>query len=184
MSSSSWVPLHVHSQFSILESTASVEAIAEKAKTFGMGALALTDRGNLYGAVEFYKAADALKIKPIIGCELYLAPESRHHKKKCLETDRASFPLTVIAKNKEGYKNLCKLSSMGYLEGFYYDPRIDLEALSAHKEGLICLSGDLHSRLSYEILKGTPEKAHRWIETLKGLFGEDFYLEVFPPSAD
>jgi len=174
----SFVHLHNHSQYSILESSAAIEAMVEKAKKEGSSACALTDRGNLYGAVEFYKEAEGQKIKPIIGCELYLAPQSRLVKKKCPETDRASFPLTFLAKNSVGYRNLCKLSSIGFLEGFYYDPRIDLELLAKHAEGLICLTGNTQGRLAYEILKGSLDKAEGWIETLKGLFGEDLYLEV------
>jgi DNA polymerase III subunit alpha len=155
-----YVPLHVHSQFSILDSTASVTALAEKAKSLGMSALAITDEGNLYGAVDFYKACKAVGVKPILGCEIWMAPVSRLEKKRSPGAPNGG-SVVLLAKDLLGFKNLCKLSSIGFLEGFYYVPRIDKEALSAHKEGLICLSGD-------------PAEA----EWFQNLFGEDFYFEI------
>ncbi len=171
-----WVPLHVHSQYSILDASASVHKLAEKAAHFGMPAVALTDHGNLYGAVDFYKACKDAKVKAIIGCELYVAPGRRQDKKK--EGPRASFNLVLLAKNKQGYHNLCKLSSMGYLEGFYYTPRIDEEILKSHSEGLICLSGGIDSRLAHEVLHGTRETLVAQIKWYRELFGEDYYLEL------
>jgi len=153
-----YIPLDVHSQFSILNSTASVADLAEKAKSFGMPALALTDEGNLYGAVDFYKACKAAGIKPILGCEIWVAPGSRLEKKRI---PSHGFPILLFAKSSLGYQNLCKLSSIGFLEGFYYQPRIDKEILAAHREGLVCLSGDLAE-----------------IEWYHQLFGEDFYLQI------
>lgn len=155
-----YIPLNVHSQFSILDSTASVTALAEKAKSLGMPALALTDEGNLYGAVDFYKACKAAGVKPILGCKIWMAPVSRLEKKRSPGAPNGS-AVVLLAKDLAGFKNLCKLSSIGFLEGFYYVPRIDKEALSAHKEGLICLSGD-------------PAEA----EWFHNLFGEDFYIEI------
>src|SRR5689334_1291423 len=111
-----YVPLHTHSQYSILDSTASVTALAEKAKAFGLPALALTDEGNLYGAVEFYKACKAASVKPILGCEIWMAPGSRREKKRVAGLPNG-FPLVLLAKNNKGYQNLCKLSSIGFLEG-------------------------------------------------------------------
>src|ERR1700675_3523829 len=108
-----WVPLNVHSQFSILDSTASVNALVEKAKSYKIGSLALTDMGNLYGAVDFYKACKTAGIKPILGCEIWLAPGSRHEKKRVPGVPNG-FPLVLLAKNKVGYRNLCKLSSLGF----------------------------------------------------------------------
>jgi DNA polymerase-3 subunit alpha len=154
------IHLNVHSQFSILDSTASVTALAEKAKAFGMTALALTDEGNLYGAVDFYKACKAAGIKPILGCEIWMAPGSRLEKKRLIGTANG-VPVVLLAKNLKGYQNLCKLSSIGFLEGFYYQPRIDKETLSLHKEGLICLSSDFMEAPWYF-----------------DLFGEDFYLQI------
>src|SRR5580692_887338 len=110
-----WIPLNVHSQFSILDSTLSVSVIAEKAKKENMAAIALTDRGNLYGAVDFYKACKAASVKPILGCEIWMAPQSRLEKKKTPGIP-SGFPLVLLAKDKEGFRNLCKLSSIGFLE--------------------------------------------------------------------
>src|SRR4051812_15481879 len=121
-----WIPLHVHSQYSILNSTAAIDDLVEKAKNSSVPALALTDEGNMYAAVEFYKACKGAKIQPIIGCELQLAPGSRFDKKRIPGTP-PGFPLILLAKNREGYQNLCRLSSQAHLEGFYYTPRIDKE---------------------------------------------------------
>lgn len=176
-----WVPLHVHSQYSILDATASIEEITKSAAEFGMTACALTDHGNLFGAVEFYKACKELKLKPIIGCEIYVAPGSRIEKKK-ESGNRASYHLTLLAKNNAGYKNLCKLSSLGYLEGFYYNPRIDNELLKKFSEGIICLSGCVNSRLAQEILSGSSEAAIEIIKWHRDIFGEDYYLELMRHS--
>ncbi|MBS4167394.1 DNA polymerase III subunit alpha [Parachlamydia sp. AcF125] len=171
-----WVALHVHSQYSILDASASINLIAERAAQFKMPAVALTDHGNMYGAVEFYKACREAQVKPILGCEVYVAPESRHDRKKI--GNRSDFHLTLLAKNMQGYKNLCKLASIGFLEGFYYHPRIDHAVLEQYKEGLICLSGCLSSRLSNEILQGNPESIRKHLAWYKNLFGEDYYLEI------
>lgn len=173
----SWVPLHVHSQYSILDAAAPIDEIAAKAAACGMPACALTDHGNLFGAVEFYKACKDSKVKPIIGCEIYIAPNSRFEKKKEINS-RYSYHLTLLAKDNEGYKNLCSLSSLGYLEGFYYNPRIDAELLQKHRKGLICLSGCLSGRVAQELLHGTKSKAIEIIEWHRSLFGDDYYLEL------
>ena len=172
-----WIPLNVHSQFSILDSTASVTALVEKAKAFGIPALALTDQGNLYGAIDFYKACKAAGIKPILGCEIWLAPTSRHDKKRNPGTPDG-FPLVLLAKNNVGYQNLCKLSSIGFLEGFYYQPRIDKELLQQYREGLICLSGPLSGKIPYLLLEGAEEAVVQEIEWFKQVFGADFYFEL------
>lgn len=172
-----WTPLHVHSQYSILDAAADVYDIAKKAKEFGMSSVALTDHGNLFGAVDFYKACKDAGVKPIIGCELYVAPESRLDKKKEYGA-KTNFHLTLLAKNEEGYHNLCRLSSIGYTEGFYYHPRIDHEVLEKNKAGLICLSGCLSSLTSHEILNGTRESLLEKIKYYHDLFGEDYYFEL------
>lgn len=172
-----WVPLHVHSQYSILDAAAAIDDIAERASAFGMPAAALTDHGNMFGAVEFYKACKDVKVKPILGCEFYVAPESRFDKKKEFGS-RTNFHLGLLAKNKEGYHNLCKLSSIGYLEGFYYHPRIDYEVLKQYSAGLICLSGCLSSRIAYEILHGSSDSLFKQIQWFQDLFGEDYYFEL------
>lgn len=172
-----WIPLHVHSQYSILDAIASVQAIAQKAAALGLGAVALTDHGNLFGAIDFYKACYAVGVKPIIGCEFYVAPHSRHTKEK--ESGwRTSYHLTLLAKNEIGYHNLCKLSSLGYLEGFYYHPRIDQQLLELHHEGIICLSGCLSSRVAREVLQGTADTLLAQVQWYHQLFGDDYYFEL------
>lgn len=173
----SFIHLRVHSQYSILDASASVQDLAKQASQEGMSALALTDHGNLFGVVDFYKACKDEKIKSIIGCELYVAPHSRLEKSK-VQGMRAAYNLTLIAKNKQGYHNLCKLSSAGYLEGFYYYPRVDQELLERYAEGLICLTGSLGTRLAHEILQGSPAEVIKQIEWYKKTFGEDLYLDL------
>lgn len=173
----SWAALHVHSQYSILDSTISLSKLAAKAKASGLSAVALTDSGNLYGAVDFFKACKEAGIKPILGCELTLAPTSRFDKKR-VGKQPTGFPLILLAKNKKGYENLCKLSSLAHLEGFYYVPRIDKELLSKHHEGLICLSGPLHSKIAQLVIEKNEEELAAELNWYKGLFGEDFFLEV------
>lgn len=173
----SWIPLHVHSQFSILDSTASVKDLAEKAGAYGMSALALTDQGNLHGAVDFYKACRAQGIKPILGCELYIAPVSRKEKKR-ISGQKPGYPIVLLAKDAVGYKNLCKLSSIAYLEGFYYTPRIDKELLKEHADGLICLSGPMGGKIAQLITDENDEGLKSELDFFQGLFGEDYYLEL------
>ncbi len=148
----SWVPLHVHSHYSTLSALGQPEALVKKAHSFNLSALALTDKGNLFGALEFYKACRAKKIKPIIGCDIYLAPFS------CLEKSRQpgfrhTYSLILLAKNQQGYHNLCKLTSLGYMKGFYYFPRIDKELLTQYSKGLICISGGLNSMIAHHVFK-------------------------------
>ncbi len=173
----SWVPLHVHSQYTILNSTAQVAALASKAAEYGCPAVALTDQGNMFGAVEFYKACQSQKVKPILGCELYVAPISRHDKKR-IPGFSAGYPLVFLVKNKVGYKNLCKLSSLAHLEGFYYTPRIDKALIEEFSEGLICLSGPLTGRIPSLILEGKPQELHEEIQWMQKIFKEDFYFEI------
>ncbi len=170
----SWIPLHIHSQYSILDSTCSIKKLVQKAKEFELRSLALTDHGNLFGAIDFYKACKKEKIKPILGCELWMAPLSRHDKKR-LPGQPAGYPLVLLAKDMEGFKNLSKLSSIGYLEGFYYYPRIDREVLEKHHKGLICLSGSTSALIPSLIANDKEVEAE--IKWYKDLFGEDYYFE-------
>src|SRR5262249_11295691 len=142
MSNRPFVHLHCHSHYSLLDGASKIPELTKRAKTLGMPALAVTDHGNLYGAVEFLREPKAAGIKPIVGLEAYVVPGRR--------TDRTtgggsgnehSFHLTLLARNAEGFRNLLRLSSLSFLEGFYYKPRIDKEILERHSEGLICLSG-------------------------------------------
>ncbi len=171
-----WIPLHQHSQFSILDASCSVQAIAAKARAMGMPAVALTDHGNMHGVVDFYKACRKEGVKPIIGCEVYVAPTSRFEKKRIGR--RTAFHLVLLAKNEQGYRNLCRLTSAGYLEGFYYHPRVDRELLESCSEGLIALSACLSGELPQAILEGSEEKIEEVISWHHQLFGEDYYLEL------
>lgn len=170
--------LHTHSQYSILDSSASIEALVEAAAALQLPSLALTDQGNLYGAVEFYKACKKEKIKPILGIELFVAPASRLEKKKSPQGYPSGFSLVLLAKNLAGYHHLCRLSTIAHLEGFYYTPRIDRETLSSYHEELVCLTGDLKSRLAFLILQNKLDEIEEEILFLKGLFKEDLYFEL------
>lgn len=172
-----WISLRNSSQYSILEATSPVKGIAKTAVGLGMSSIALTDAGNLYGAVEFFRACVAAKIKPIIGCALYVAPESRHHKKR-IPGQRHHHSLVLLAKNEEGYRNLCQLSSIGFLEGFYYDPRIDLELLKEHSKGLLCLVGALGSRLAEDIVNDNTSGIEEQVTWFRTVFGDDIYFEM------
>lgn len=171
------IPLHVHSQYSILDSTLSIKAIVKKAKEEGLSAVALTDSGNLYGAVEFYKSCRLAEIKPIIGCELRVAAGSRFEKKKQTIGPNSS-SIILLAKDKQGYQNLAKLSSFAFLEGFYYYPRIDKELLKTYAEGLVCLMGSGNSLLAFLLQKKEEDKFLEEIDFYHRLFGEDFYLNL------
>lgn len=174
---SSFIHLRTHSQYSILDATSSVTDLVEKAMQEKMSALALTDHGNLFGVVEFYKACKEAKIKAVIGCELYVAPQDRGNKSK-QPGMRAAYQLPLLAKDLQGYRHLCKLSSIGYLEGFYYYPRIDNHLLKQYSEGLICLDGSMGTRLAYEILQGSSDSVHAHVLYYQQLFGSDYYLDL------
>ncbi len=173
-----WVPLHVHSQYSVLDATCSVATLVEAAQADHMIALALTDHGNLHGAIEFYKACTGKGIQPILGCEVYVAPTSRFEKKKISSQTRTAHHLTLLVKNEVGFHNLCRLSSLGYLEGFYYHPRIDRQLLAQYHDGLICLSGCLASELSQAILHGQSATIEEILDWYLQVFGEDYFLEI------
>ena len=173
----SFVSLHNHSGFSILDSTISVKNLVSLAKKNNMSSIALTDTANMYGTIDFYKECKHAGIKPIIGCETWIALNSRFEKKRIGNLPLA-FPIVLLVKNKIGYTNLCKISSIGFLEGFYYYPRIDKEILSKHFEGLICLSGPINSSINYHILNSSDEEIKQEILFFKNLFKEDFYFEV------
>jgi len=156
-----------------------VENLVSLANQYQMPALAITDHGNLYGAIEFYRYATAHGIKPIIGCEVYVAPGSRFDKENTCGIPNASFHLILLAKDMKGYKNLIRLVSAGHLEGFYYRPRIDKELLRQHHEGLIALSACLKGEIPYRILEGKEKAARKALEEYIDIFGkENFYLEL------
>lgn len=172
-----WNSLHTHSQYSILNATASIENLVAKAAEHKMTALALTDQSNMYGAVEFFKACVKENIKPIIGCELYVAPESRFDKKRYPGMPHG-FPIILLVKNKQGYQNLCKLSSLAHLEGFYYTPRIDRDLLAECAKGLICLSGPYNGILGHYIIQKDEQKIRQEIAWFHQIFGSDYYFEL------
>ncbi|WPQ86606.1 PHP domain-containing protein, partial [Treponema pallidum] len=142
MARMSFVHLHVHSNYSLLDGASSLQRLVRTAKSLGQEALALTDHGNMFGALHFQKVCSAEGIKAIIGCELYVAPESRFDRSEHT-IGRRYYHLIVLAKNETGYRNLMVLSSKAYIEGMYYKPRVDDELLAQHAEGLICLSSCL-----------------------------------------
>ena len=171
-----FVHLHVHTEFSLLDGACRIDQVAEKAKSLGQTALAITDHGVMYGAVAFYKACLAAGIKPIIGCEVYVAPRNMTDKEHGIDNEYSH--LILLCKNETGYKNLCFLESAAFTQGFYIKPRIDWPLLHQHAEGLICLSGCVAGEIPQRILHGDYEGAKARALELKALFGEDFYLEI------
>ncbi len=172
-----FVHLHNHSHYSLLDGASQIDDMIERAVEFKMPALALTDHGVLFGAVELYKHAKKAGIKPIVGCEMYVAKGKRTEK-------NGYHHLTVLAKNYTGYKNLVKLVSLAHLEGYYYKPRIDFELLKENREGLIVLSGCLSGPVSEPIVNGDIESARKAARMYKELFGDDYYLEVHSHGLD
>jgi len=173
---SSFVHLHVHTQYSILDGASSVKSLLRRAKDLGMEALAITDHGNMFGVKEFHDAASAASVKPIIGCEIYVARTSLEDKTSV--EDRSGDHLILLAKNKTGYHNLVKLVSQAWIRGFYYKPRIDKQLLRAHSEGLIASSACIAGEAAQEILSGNMRTAEEAILSYKEIFGDDYYLEV------
>ena len=171
-----FVHLHVHSEFSLLDGMCRIKDLPKRAKELGMKAIALTDHGVMYGAVNFYKECVKEGIKPIIGCEVYVAPRTRFDKESGIDDDYAH--LILLAKNKTGYQNLIKLVSMSFTDGYYYKPRIDLEILEKYSEGLVCLSACLAGQINQAILQDNMEKAKEIALWHKRVFGEDYYLEI------
>ncbi len=172
-----FVHLHLHSEYSLLDGACRVTDIPRRARELGQNAVAITDHGSMYGVVDFYRACKNEGVKPIIGCEVYVAAGSRFDKRH--ETDSTRYHLLLLCKNETGYKNLCYMVSKAYTEGFYTKPRIDLELLSEHHEGLICLSACLAGRIPKLLANGDYEKAREHALSMRSLFGEDsYYLEV------
>jgi DNA polymerase-3 subunit alpha len=168
--------LHTHSHYSLLQALPKLPELIEAAKKEGMEALALTDNGNMYGAIEFYKECQKQGIKPIIGVDAYLASRTRFDKQAGVDKDR--FRLILLCKNETGYKNLLKLVTASYLEGFYYKPRIDFELLEKYKEGLICISSSWSGDISTAVRNRNFELAGELIKKYKNIFSDDFYIEI------
>ncbi len=184
-----FVHLHVHTEYSLLDGACRLKDLVKAARDYRMPALAITDHGNMFGAIDFYRTALAQGIKPIIGCEVYVAPKSRFEKSlsqtkvayapELQRRSEASYHLVLLVKDETGYRNLIKLASIAYLEGFYYKPRVDKEILAKYYEGLIALSGCLKGEIPILILDNRIEEAKRVAKEYRDIFGEEnFYLEL------
>ena len=171
-----FVHLHVHTQYSILDGASAVKTLVRRANELGMKALAITDHGNMFGVKEFHDAATAASIKPIIGCEIYVARTSLEDKTSV--EDRSGDHLILLAKNKTGYRNLVRLVSEAWIRGFYYKPRIDKELLRKHREGLIASSACIAGEAAQEILTGNIRAAEESILSYREIFGDDYFLEI------
>ncbi|MGB3112066.1 MAG: DNA polymerase III subunit alpha [Candidatus Omnitrophota bacterium] len=175
---SGFIHLHVHTQYSLLDGACRLDELLGRVQEYNMSACAITDHGNMYGAVEFYQRAVKRGIKPIIGAEIYIAPESRFDKTSH-GIKGASFHLVLLTKNMTGYKNLMEIVSCGYLEGFYYKPRVDKEVLSRCNKGLICMSACLKGEISHFLLSDQWDQARKAATEYVDIFGkENFYLEL------
>ena len=171
-----FVHLHLHTEYSLLDGATRISSIADKALSLGQDAVAITDHGVMYGAVEFYTALKEKGLKPIIGCEVYVAPRGRHFKEG--KIDSSGNHLILLCKNETGYKNLSYMVSMSFIDGFYSKPRIDMELLRAHSDGLIALSACIAGKIPQLILAGSMPEAETAALEMRDIFGEDFYLEV------
>src|SRR5256885_1514515 len=176
MQHSEFVHLHVHSEYSLLDGAAQIEKLVQRAKDLRFPAIALTDHGNLFGAIDFYLAAQKAGVKPIVGCELYVAPGSRRERGSQDGGYEGANHLTVLVRNRAGYRNLVKLVSKAYLEGFYYKPRVDRELLAQHADGLVVLSGCLSSEVSRPLSQGETQKATEVAGWYQEVFGRDYYF--------
>ncbi len=180
MSNADFVHLHLHTEYSLLDGACRLDKLVDRAVELGFPAMAMTDHGVMYGAIDFYQLAKKKGIKPILGCEVYVAPKSRFDKTSTSRRGKDAYNhLGLLAANETGYKNLVKLVSAGFLEGFYYKPRIDKELLEQHSEGLICMSGCLASEVPQKILREDLDAARDSMDWFKQVFGkENFYLEL------
>ena len=175
----SFVHLHLHTEFSLLDGACRIKKLVERVKDLGQEAVAITDHGCMYGVIDFYRACKAAGIKPIIGCEVYVAPRGRTRFQKVHEYDAESRHLVLLCRNEEGYRNLSYMVSKAYLEGFYIKPRIDMDLLRAHTAGLIACSACLGGEIPQLLLAGDYDKAREAALEMRTLFGEDgYYLEL------
>ncbi len=176
---SPFVHLHVHTEYSLLDGAIRISQMLKKSRDLGMDAVAITDHGNMFGAVQFYVQAAKAGIKPIIGCELYVAPRDRRDRSPSSDGGPNAYHLLLLVINEEGYRNLSRLVTLGHLEGFYYHPRVDMELLRRHNAGLIAFSGCLKGAIPYFIMTGRIETARERAQELASVFDDDrFYLEV------
>ncbi|NJN64652.1 MAG: PHP domain-containing protein [Acidobacteria bacterium] len=180
MASGKFVHLHNHTEYSLLDGAQKISQLVRRAKELEMPAVAMTDHGNLFGAIKFYKEAKKEGVKPIIGCEAYLAPGTRFDKSPNQGPHaRPYYHLILLAENIVGFKNLMKLASAAYTEGFYYRPRIDKELLRAHSSGLICMTACLSGEIPTHLRRDDPEGAARALDEYLAIFGaQNVYLEI------
>lgn len=186
MTTQEFIHLHLHTEYSLLDGIIKIDELIKQAKTYNMPALAITDHGNLFGVVEFYKKTSQEGIKPVIGCEVDITSQSRFDRIRINKNsgipEESLFHLILLVENEEGYKNLNRLITHSYLEGFYHRPKIDIELLANHSRGLVVLSGCLKGEIPYNIVHNDFEKAEKVAKTFKEIFGENFYLEIQPNS--
>ena len=169
--------LHLHTEYSLLDGACRIEPLVLRAKELGMTSLAITDHGNMYDAVASYKTCKKHGIKPIIGCEVYVAPRTRFDREKVLDKDYNH--LILLCENETGYKNLIKLVSLSYTEGYYYKPRVDHDIIEKYHEGLICLSACLAGEIPQALLERDYEKAKNTALRYRDVFGKDnYFLEL------
>ena len=170
--------LHVHTEYSLLDGSNKIKEYVARVKELGMDSAAITDHGVMYGVIDFYRAAKAAGINPILGCEVYVAPGSRFDREIGSGDDRY-YHLVLLAENNQGYQNLMKLVSEGFLTGYYYRPRIDYNLIRQHSEGLICLSACLSGDLPKLLLQGRYDDAEAYVREMQDIFGEkNFYVEI------
>jgi DNA polymerase-3 subunit alpha len=172
-----FVHLHCHTEYSLLDGASRIKSLVKRAKELNMPAVAITDHGVMYGAIDFYKEAKREGIKPIIGCEVYVAQRTRFDKEP--KKDDSPYHLVLLAENQEGYRNLSKIVSLGFLEGFYYKPRVDREILRKYHKGLIALSACLAGEIPQYLIEDRYEQAKSTAIEYQEIFGRDnFYLEI------
>ena len=175
----SFAHLHVHTEYSLLDGSNKIKECVSRVKELGMNSVAITDHGVMYGVIDFYRAAKAEGIKPIIGCEVYVAPGSRFDREARGSDESRYYHLVLLAENDQGYHNLMKLVSRGFTEGYYYKPRVDMELLERYHEGLIALSACLAGEVSRNILRGMYEEGKEAALRYEKIFGKgNFFLEL------
>ena len=170
----SFVHLHTHTEYSLLDGSNKIKEYAARVKELGMEAAAITDHGAMFGVIDFYRAARAEGIKPILGCEVYVAPNSRFDKELTGGEDRY-YHLVLLAETNEGYANLVKIVSKGYVEGFYYRPRVDMEVLEQYHKGIIAISACLAGEVQRYIIKGLYDEAKKTALKYEAIFGKGNY---------
>lgn len=169
-----FVHLHVHTNYSLLDGACEMNKLARRLLELGMKSAAITDHGVMYGVIDFYKTMCSYGIKPIIGCEIYMAERTMQDREPGI--DEEQYHLVLLAKDNQGYKNLMKLVSIGFTQGFYYKPRVDMSALRRYSQGLIALSGCLAGKIPTLLLEGNYEAATKWVLDFREIFGQENFF--------